>query len=185
MDCRHTAQLQGAGERVFTALTIVCVRNKGIGGQGSFYRSQHELVFAFKVGEGRHVNNFGLGAGGRYRTNVWDYARVNGFAAGRNDDLALHPPVKPAVMVKDAPLDFSNREDIVLDCFAGSGSTLAAAQKCGRKARLIEYDPRYSDVIVQRYEKLTGKQAVLAATGQTSEEVAAERMASLEEEAGQ
>lgn len=180
MDWRHMAELQTAGEQVFSELKNVCVWNKGIGGQGSFYRSQHELVFVFKIGEQQHINNFGLGGGGRYRTNVWTYPGVNGFAAGRNADLALHPTVKPIALVKDALLDCSNRGDVVLDCFAGSGATLTAAHQCGRRARLIEYDPRYCDVIVQRYEKLTGKRAVLQTTGQTSEEVAEERMASLE-----
>lgn len=186
MDWRHMGEMQIAGERVFTELKNVCVWNKGIGGQGSFYRSQYELVFVFKAGEGRHINNFGLGAGGRYRTNVWNYAGANGFSGvNRQEDLAMHPTVKPVTMIKDALLDCSNRGDIVLDCFAGSGSTLAAAHQCGREARFIEYDPRYCDVIVKRYEKLTGKQAILAATGQTSEEVAAQRIASLEGENGQ
>lgn len=186
MDWRHMMELQLAGELVFSELKNLCVWNKGIGGQGSFYRSQHELVFVFKVGSAPHINNFGLGGGGRYRTNVWDYAGANGFSSsGRTSDLALHPTVKPVAMIKDALLDCSKRGDIVLDCFAGSGSTLAAAHKTGRKARLIEYDPRYCDVIVQRYEQLTGKQALLQASGQPSEEVAAERLASLEGEGGQ
>ena len=185
MDWRHMGELLAAGRRVFTELKNVCVWNKSLGSQGTFYRSKHELVFVFKAGEGPHLNNFGLGAGGRYRTNVWDYAGVNGFGAGRDDDLAMHPTVKPVELIKDALLDCSNRGDIVLDCFAGSGSVLAAAHKVGRIARLIEYDPRYCDVIIQRFEKLTGARAVLAATGQTSEEVAEARQADLDEEDGQ
>lgn len=186
MDWRHMLELQVAGEQVFSELKNVCIWNKGIGGQGSFYRSQHELVFVFKVGNSPHINNFGLGGGGRYRTNVWDYAGANGFSTnGRTGDLALHPTVKPVAMIKDAILDCSRRGDIVLDAFAGSGSVMAAAQKTGRKARMIEYDPRYCDVIVQRYEQLTGKQAVLQATGQTSEDVAAERFATPEGVDGQ
>jgi DNA modification methylase len=164
MDWRHMAELQAVGERVFTELKNVCVWNKGLGGQGSFYRSQYELVFVFKVGEGRHINNFGLGAGGRYRTNVWDYAGANGFSSSsRQADLGMHPTVKPVQMIKDALLDCSKRGDIVLDCFAGSGSTLVAAHKCGRTARLVEYDPAYCDVIIQRFEKITGKEAILRA----------------------
>lgn len=186
MDWRHMMELQIAGEKAFSKLKNICVWNKGIGGQGSFYRSQHELVFVFKVGEAPHINNFRLGAGGRYRTNVWDYAGANGFSSsGRTADLALHPTVKPVALIKDAILDCSNRGDIILDCFAGSGTTLAAAHATGRKARLIECDPRYCDVIVQRYETLTGKLAILAATGQTSEEVAAERLATLQREGEQ
>lgn len=186
MDWRHMGELLAAGEAAFTELKNLCVWNKTQASNGTFYRSKFELVFVFKQGTGAHVNNFGLGGNGRYRTNVWDYAGANGFSSqSRNDDLAMHPTVKPVAMVKDAILDCSNRGDLVLDCFAGSGTLLTAAHKSGRTARLIEYDPRYCDVIVQRYEKLTGKLAVLEATGQTSEDVAEERMSHLEEEAGQ
>ncbi len=185
MDWRHMGELLVAGRRVFSELKNVCVWNKSLGSNGTFYRSKYELVFVFKAGEGKHVNNFGLGANGRYRTNVWDYAGVNGFGADRDDALAMHPTVKPVELIKDAILDCSKRGDIVLDCFAGSGSLLVAAHKVGRTARLIEYDPRYCDVIIQRYEKLVGTKVVLAATGQTSEDVAEERMSALEQEDGQ
>jgi DNA modification methylase len=162
MDWRHMDELLVAGRRVFSALKNLCVWNKSLGSNGTFYRSKHELVFVFKVGTAPHINNFGLGAGGRYRTNVWDYAGANGFGANREDDLAMHPTVKPVELVKDAILDCSKRGDIILDCFAGSGTVLAAAHKVGRTARLIEYDPRYCDVIIQRFERLTGQQAVLS-----------------------
>lgn len=120
----------------------------------------------------KHVNNFGLGAEGRYRTNVWDYAGANGFSStSRQDDLAMHPTVKPVAMIKDAILDCSNRGDLVLDCFAGSGSLLVAAHKSGRTARLIELEPRYCDVIIRRFEKLTGKSAVLAGMQYTFEDI--------------
>ncbi|CAN1538410.1 putative methylase [Sphingomonadaceae bacterium] len=160
MDWRHMDGLLVAGRRVFSALKNLCVWNKSLGSNGTFYRSKHELVFVFKVGNAPHINNFGLGANGRYRTNVWDYAGANGFGANREDDLAMHPTVKPVELVKDAILDCSKRGDIILDCFAGSGTVLAAAHKVGRIARLIEYDPRYCDVIIQRFERLTGQQAV-------------------------
>ena len=185
MDWRHMDELLVAGRRVFSALKNLCVWNKSLGSNGTFYRSKHELVFVFKVGTAPHINNFGLGAGGRYRTNVWDYAGANGFGANREDDLAMHPTVKPVELVKDAILDCSKRGDIILDCFAGSGTVLAAAHKVGRTARLIEYDPRYCDVIIQRFEKLTGKQAILVSTGQTSEEVADQRLANLAQGDGQ
>lgn len=113
-----------------------------------------------KVRAGQHVNSFGLGDTGRYRTNVWDYAGVNTFRSGRDEDLALHPTVKPVALVGDAIRDCSKRGDVILDMFGGSGSTLIAADQAGRRARLIEYDPRYCDVIVARWEKLTGKTAV-------------------------
>lgn len=123
---------------------------------GSLYRSQHELVFVFKKGKSKHMNNVELGAHGRYRTNIWQYSGVNSF---NKDDLALHPTVKPVEMVADAILDCSKINDLVLDPFGGSGTTLLAAEKTKRKARLIELDPHYCDVIIQRWENITGKKA--------------------------
>jgi DNA modification methylase len=170
MDWRHMGELLEAGRGVFAELKNLCVWNKSQGGMGSFYRSKHELVFVFKVGTAEHINTFGLGDTGRYRTNVWDYAGINSMSATRMEELAMHPTVKPVAMIKDAILDCSHRGHIVLDCFAGSGSTLVAAHKSGRLARLIEYDPLYCDVIIRRFEKLTGKQATLEATGHSFED---------------
>jgi DNA modification methylase len=127
----------------------------------------------FKVGTGPHVNTFGLGEIGRYRTNVWDYAGINTFREGRLDDLQLHPTVKPAGLVADAIKDCSRRGAIILDPFGGSGTTLIAAQKTGRLARLLEYDPGYCDVIIRRFEAVTGSSAILARTGESFEDVAA------------
>ena len=152
MDWRHMAELLAAGEQVFAELKNLCVWNKANGGMGTFYRSKHELVFVFKVGSAPHLNTFGLGDTGRYRTNVWDYSGVNSFRTGRMEELALHPTVKPAALTADAIKDCSRRGDIVLDPFGGSGTTLIAAQKSGRRARLIEYDPAYCDVILRRFE---------------------------------
>jgi DNA modification methylase len=160
MDWRHMREMLAAGDAVFDELKNLCIWNKTNGGMGSFYRSKHELVFVWKVRAGRHVNSFGLGDTGRYRTKVWDYAGVNTFGASRDEDLAMHPTVKPVALVGDAIRDCSRRGDIVLDMFGGSGSTLIAADQAGRQARLIEYDPQYCDVIVKRWEKLTGKAAV-------------------------
>jgi DNA modification methylase len=157
MDWRHMREMLAAGDAVFHELKNLCVWNKTNGGMGSFYRSKHELVFVWKVRPGRHVNSFGLGDTGRYRTNVWDYAGVNTFSASRDEDLKMHPTVKPVALVGDAIRDCSKRGDIILDMFGGSGSTLIAADQAGRQARLIEYDPHYCDVIVARWEKLTGK----------------------------
>jgi DNA modification methylase len=175
MDWRHMGELLNAGERVFSELRNLCVWNKTNAGMGTFYRSKHELVFVFKVGTAPHVNTFGLGETGRYRTNVWDYAGVNTFRPGRLEELELHPTVKPTNLVADAIKDCSRRGDIVLDPFGGSGTTLIAAQKSGRLARLIEYDPAYCDVIVRRFEAVTGTSAVLARTGQSFEDVAPAR----------
>jgi len=137
----------------------------------SFYQSKHELIFVFKIGIAPHVNTFGLGETGRYRTDVWEYAGVNSFREGRLDDLKLHPTVKPADLVA-AIKDCSQRGAIILDPFGGSGTTLIAAQKSGRLARLIEYDPNYCDVIIRRFEAVTGAFARLAQTGKTFEDVA-------------
>ena len=178
MDWRHMAELLAAGEKVFAELKNLCVWNKTNGGMGTFYRSKHELVFVFKVGSAPHLNTFGLGDTGRYRTNVWDYPGVNSFRAGRMEELALHPTVKPAALVADAIKDCSRRGDIVLDPFGGSGTTLIAAQKSGRRARLIEYDPAYCDVILRRFEATTGDRATLAENGQSFEDVAEQRIGS-------
>ncbi len=175
MDWRHMGELLAAGEAVFTELKNVCVWNKTNGGMGTFYRSKHEMVFVFKVGTDPHTNTFGLGEGGRYRTNVWDYAGVNTMKTGRMDELEMHPTVKPVALVVDTLLDVTKRGDRVLDPFSGSGTTLIAAEKTGRSARLIEFDPLYCDVIVRRFEAFTGKRARLAETGKTFEDVAEAR----------
>jgi DNA modification methylase len=154
MDWRHMGELLSAGHKVFTELKNLCVWNKTNGGMGTFYRSKYELVFVYKIGTAAHINTFGLGDGGRYRTNVWDYAGANTFRRERMEDLADHPTVKPVALVADAIRDVSKRGGIVLDPFGGSGTTLIAAEKTGRKARLIEVDPVYCDVIVRRLRRM-------------------------------
>jgi len=177
MDWRHMGDLLAAGRQAFTELKNLCVWNKTNGGMGAFYRSKHELVFVFKVGTAPHTNSFGLGETGRYRTNVWDYAGISSLSASRGEELAMHPTVKPVALIADAIRDCSKRGDIVLDCFGGSGSTLIAAEKTGRSARLIEFDPLYCDTIVRRWEKLTGKHARLVGDGATFEDIAERRSA--------
>jgi DNA modification methylase len=159
MDWRHMGELLAAGRRVFSELKNLVVWNKTNGGMGAFYRSKHELIFVFKKGDAPHTNSFGLGETGRYRTNVWDYAGISSIGASRAEELAMHPTVKPVALIADAIRDCSRRGEIVLDCFGGSGSTLIAADKTGRLARLIEYDPLYCDTIVRRWEAFTGKRA--------------------------
>ena len=178
MDWRHMAELLAAGEQVFAELKNLCIWNKATGGMGTFSRSKHERVFVVKVGSAPHLNTFGLGDTGRYRTNVWDYPGVNSFRTGRMEELALHPTVKPVALVADAIKDCSRRGDIVLDPFGGSGTTLIAAQKSGRRARLIEYDPAYCDVILRRYEAMTGDGALLAESRQTFEDIGEQRLGS-------
>jgi DNA modification methylase len=170
-----SGELLSAGQAVFSELKNLCVWNKTNGGMGSFYRSKHELVFVFKVGVAAHTNTFGLGDSGRYRTNVWDYAGVNTLRAGRSEELALHPTVKPVALVADAIRDCSRRGETVLDPFGGSGTTLIVAERTGRVARLIEFDPAYCDTIIRRFEHLTGKRASHATTETSFEDVAHER----------
>ncbi|MFM6831499.1 MAG: site-specific DNA-methyltransferase [Novosphingobium sp.] len=176
MDWRHMGELLAAGQQCFTELKNLVVWNKTNGGMGAFYRSKHELVFVFKQGTAEHTNSFGLGDTGRYRTNVWDYAGISSISGSRSEELAMHPTVKPVALIADAIRDCSRRGEVVLDCFGGSGSTLIAAEKTGRVARLIEYDPLYCDTIIRRWEKLTGKRATLAVTNETFEDVSDERL---------
>jgi DNA methylase len=175
MDWRHAGELTAAGKVVFTELKNLCVWNKSNAGMGSFYRSKHELVFVFKKGTAPHVNSFGLGETGRPRSNVWDYPGVSSIGASRMEELAMHPTVKPTRLVADAIKDCSRRGDLVLDPFGGSGTTLIAAEKTGRSARLIEYDPAYCDTILRRFERVAGKQALLSATGEAFEDVEQQR----------
>jgi len=176
MDWRHMGELLAAGETSFTELKNLVVWNKTNGGMGAFYRSKHELIFVFKQGTATHTNTFGLGDTGRYRTNVWDHAGISSIGAGRSEELAMHPTVKPVALIADAIRDCSRRGEIVLDGFGGSGSTLIAAEKTGRSARLIEYDPLYCDTIVLRWQSFTGKRAQLVGSGEWFEDFADQRL---------
>lgn len=165
MDWRHMAEMLAAGEGTYAELKNLIVWVKDNGGMGTFYRSRHELIFAFKAGTAPHLNTFELGQHGRYRTNVWNYKGVNTLKAGRLDELEMHPTVKPVQMIADAIKDVSGRGDIVLDLFGGSGSTLIAAEKTGRRARLCELDPVYCDRILQRWETYAKDEAELLLCG--------------------
>ena len=175
MDWRHMQEMLSAAEAAKLDMINLCCWVKDNGGMGSLYRSRHELVFVFKNGKGKHVNNVQLGSNGRYRTNVWEYPGVNSFGSGRMDELHMHPTVKPVAMVADAIKDCSKRGGIILDPFGGSGTTLIAAEQTGRKARLIELDPLYCDVTIRRWQDLTGKDAIHAETGRTFNETQAEQ----------
>jgi len=175
MDWRHTREIQDAAEPLFGPPKQLCVWVKDNAGLGSFYRSRHELVFVFKKGSAKHVNNFQLGEHGRYRTNVWTYPGVNTFTGKGFELLKHHPTVKPTGLIADALRDCSRRNGLVLDPFAGSGTVLVAAERTGRRARAIEIDPQYVDVAINRWQRVTGKQAVLAANGKTWDQVQTER----------
>jgi hypothetical protein len=204
MDWRHMGEVLAAARGTYTELKNLCVWSKTNGGMGSLYRSQHEFVFVFKAGtsfllalpihaarEERatigapHINNVEFGKHGRYRTNVScrrqarhdPYAGANAFGDTRKGDLAMHPTVKPVALVADAILDCSAPKGIVLDAFAGSGTTLVAAHKTRRRGFGIELDPHYCDVILARLKTATRLEPVLAGSGATFAEVSAARNA--------
>ncbi len=167
MDWRHGGELCEAVAQNGLEQKNLCVWVKSNAGMGSFYRSQHELIYVFKHGEAPHQNNFGLGAGGRTRSNVWQYRGVNAFGKDRMNLLAVHPTVKPVAMIADALRDVTRRDDVVLDVFLGSGSTLIAAEETGRICCGVELDPLYVDAAIRRWQKRTGKDAVHAVSGET------------------
>ena len=175
MDWGHTYELLTAGRNRYQELKNLCVWNKTNGGMGTFYRSKHELVFVFKKGIAAHINNFELGQHGRHRTNVWDYAGVNTLKPDRMAELKMHPTVKPVALVADAIKDCSKRNGIILDPFAGSGTTAIAAEQTGRLCYALELDPRYVDTAVHRWEKLVGHSAIHAETSKTFADTAAAR----------
>jgi DNA modification methylase len=153
------------------------VWDKGSGGMGSWYRSRHELIFVLRKDGAGHLNRVELGKHGRDRHNVWCYPGVNGFGSEKAKARDMHPTVKPLNLVRDAILDCSARGDLIVDLFSGSGTTIAAAHNSGRRGAAIDLDPRYVDTGVVRWQDISGKEAVLAATGQTFREVRAERAA--------
>ena len=176
MDWRHIGELLAAGRSIYSELKNLCVWAKHNAGMGSLYRSQHELVFVFKNGHAPHRNNVQLGQFGRHRSNVWNYPGMNcpGGSGEEGNLLALHPTVKPVALVADAIMDCSARGDIILDAFLGSGTTIMAAQRTGRRCYGLELDPRYVDTIIRRWQAFTGDSAHHGTTGRTFDAIAAE-----------
>jgi hypothetical protein len=177
MDWRHLDELLAAGAEAYGELKNLCLWIKDNAGMGSLYRSQHELVFVFEQrGGGVHRNNVQLGQFGRNRSNVWHYPGANSFARGGAEGnlLALHPTVKPVAMVADAILDCTERGDIVLDAFLGSGTTVIAAERTGRRCYGLELDPAYVDTAIRRWQALTGGSARHAASGRLFDDLAGE-----------
>lgn len=160
MDWRHIRELANAADDAYTELKNICVWSKTNAGMGSLYRSAHEFIFVYKNGRAKHINNVELGRFGRSRTNVWQYAGMNSFGKDRDATLAGHPTPKPLAMVGDAILDCSKRGGIVLDAFAGSGTTLLAAERTGRRGCGIELDPHYVDLIIKRFKEVYGLEAI-------------------------
>ena len=174
MDWRDGSELCEASAQNSLEQKDLCVWVKSNPGPGSLYRSQQELIFVFKHGEGPHQNNIGLG--GRTRSNVWQYRGVDVLGKDRMDLVGIHPTVKPVAMIADALRDVSRRGDVVLDVFLGSGSTLIAAEETGRVCIGIERDPVYVDAAIRRWQKRTGKSAVYAVTGKTFDAIAERAM---------
>ncbi|GAB1358571.1 site-specific DNA-methyltransferase [Porphyromonadaceae bacterium] len=150
MDWKHVKEIVLAGE-IYTEQKNLIIWKKDNGGMGSFYRSQHELIFVYKNGKKKHVNNFELGQHGRYRTNIWEYAGMNSVGNKERENLEDHPTVKPVKLVADAILDCSNLHNIILDIFLGYGTTIIAAEQTNRICYGSELDPKYCDLIVRRY----------------------------------
>jgi DNA modification methylase len=177
MDWRHMREVLDAAETSYGELKNVCVWVKTNAGMGSLYRSQHEFVFVFKNGSAAHVNNVELGRHGRNRSKVWPYAGANAFGKERDADLEMHPTVKPLALVADAIMDCSKHGAIVLDAFAGSGTTLIAAQRTGRKGYGIELDPHYADTIIRRFDRVFGLKSLHTDSGLNFEQLSAIRLA--------
>jgi DNA modification methylase len=169
MDWRHMRELLEAGTAAYSELKNLCVWAKSNAGMGSFYRSQHELVFVFQNGVSTYRNNIQLGRFGRSRSNVWHYPGANSFSRSSTEGnlLALHPTVKPVALVGDAIMDCSARGDLVLDPFLGSGTTIIAAERTGRICNGMELDPCYVDTVIRRWQKLTKLEAIHAVSGRT------------------
>jgi DNA modification methylase len=175
IDWRHIGELLAAAKGVYGAVLNLVVWAKTNSGQGSFYRSAHELIGVFRVGKATHLNNIELGRHGRSRSNVWHYAGTNSFRAGRMDELHSHPTAKPVALVADAMKDCTRRGDVVLDTFSGSGTTIMAAERVGRQARALEIEPRFVDVAIRRWQAFTRRDARHAESGLSFDEIAADR----------
>ena len=171
MDWRHMLEvLNAAASQSLDVLNLI-IWDKTRGGMGSFYRSQHELIFLLRKPGDLHLNRVELGKHGRYRTNVWAYQGVSGAGDAKAQAREMHPTVKPLALVRDAILDSTAGGDLVVDLFSGSGTTLIAAHETRRRCSAIELDPRYVDVGVIRWQDFSGLEARLADTGETFGEV--------------
>jgi len=160
VDWRHLEELLAAAEQTYTELRNVCVWVQDSGGQGSLYRSQYELIFVFESGKTKHRNDVESGQYGRDRTNIWQNPRVNSQCRkAKEPNLRPHSSVKPVAMVVEALRDCTAHDEIVLDAFLGSGTTLVAAEQIGRICYAIELDPSYVDLAVRRWQAYTGDTA--------------------------
>ena len=175
-DWRHVTDIIEAGRLVYDEVLniVVWVKSNRLG-KVHFIAAKHEFIIVFRVGRGFAFNNIELGRHGRSRSNVWNYAGVNAFRAGRMEELRSHPTAKPVALIADAMRDCTRRGDVVLDTFSGSGTTIMAAERIGRRAYAMEIEPRYVDVAIRRWQAFTRKDAVHAETGRTFDQLTAER----------
>lgn len=175
MDWRQIDKLLAAGAQAGFNRNNIVVWNKGSGGMGSLYRSAHELIAVFCNGKSPATNNVELGRHGRDRSNLWSYPGANRRGSSANHALADHPTPKPIELVEDALLDITRPGDVVLDPFSGSGTTLIAAERCGRITCGIELDPQYVDRTIRRWERMTGHEVIHVESGMTFTELMTER----------
>jgi DNA modification methylase len=164
--CMSSSELHTL-QRAFTAAGgkwstfVIWAKHAFTLGRADYQRQYEPVLYGWREGHDHYW------CGARDQGDLWHYDKP-----ARND---LHPTMKPVALVERAVRNSSKTRDIVLDCFAGSGSTLIACAKAGRQARLIELDPRYCDVIVRRFQDWTGEQAALQGDGRSLEEIAAQR----------
>jgi len=171
-DWRHLPELLRASTGLYSEWKNLLVWRKSNAGQGSFYRSQHELIAVFKAGSGKHINNFGLGSEGRHRSNVLDYPGGSPLVSTRREELDMHPTVKPVPLIADLMRDCSKRNGVILDLFGGSGTAILAAEEAGRRARVVEIDPLYVDLAIRRWQRKTGGTATLENSGLSFDRIA-------------
>jgi DNA modification methylase len=162
MDWRRIAEIMAAAEQIYGKAIDVAVWVRPEAGQGYLYRNQHEFIGVFGVGR------LDTEPGRRKcpRSNVWHYAAVNGRL------VELHPTAKPIALVADAMKDCTRRGDVVLDTFAGPGTTVMAAERVGRHARALEVEPRLVDIAIRRWQAITRRDAVHAESRLSFDEIA-------------
>jgi DNA modification methylase len=177
MDYRELETLLRVGRKLGFALLNILVWDKGRGGMGGLYRSACEFICLFKSGNAPHLDRVSLGKHGRDRTTVLSYPGATTPGSSAREQLHAHPTPKSVELIADIMIDTTDRGEIILDPFMGSGTAVIAAQRTGRVAYGLELDPHYCDVIVKRFERVTGIEAVHAGTGMTFAQIAAERHA--------
>src|SRR5919109_918974 len=159
----HTLQRAFATAGGKWSTFVIWAKNTFTLGRADYQRQYEPMLYGWPAGHDRYW------CGARDQGDVWHFDKP-----ARND---LHPTMKPVALVERAIRNSSKSRDIVLDPFGGSGTTMIAAERLGRRARLIELDPKYCDVIIERWEAFGGGTAILDEDGRSFEEIAAGREA--------